>query len=129
MFTLSQITAAHSKVKQGADFPNYIQDLIKIGVAKYAVYVADGHGEYFGKENFELQSPAKYAALAVANEYNLTNFKKYLKLHQQGETDYMTFCQHAAECGIVKWVVNTIEMTCTYIDQQGNEILIENIPS
>ena len=98
MFTLSQITAAHSKVKQGADFPNYIQDLIKIGVAKYAVYVADGHGEYFGKANFELQSPAKYAALAVANEYNLTNFKQYLKLHQQDETDYMTCLLYTSRC-------------------------------
>lgn len=28
MFTLDQIKAAHNKVKSGADFPAYIQDLI-----------------------------------------------------------------------------------------------------
>lgn len=32
MFTIEQIKEAHSKVKSGADFPNYIQDLIILGV-------------------------------------------------------------------------------------------------
>lgn len=29
MFTITQIENAHSKVKSGADFPKYIQDLKK----------------------------------------------------------------------------------------------------
>lgn len=35
MFTLDQIREAHVKVKSGADFPHYIQDLIVLGVQKY----------------------------------------------------------------------------------------------
>ncbi len=43
MFTLEQIKSAHSKVKSGADFPNYIQDLINLGIKSYHTYVSDGH--------------------------------------------------------------------------------------
>ena len=30
MFTIAQIKEAHDKVKSGADFPKYIQDLINL---------------------------------------------------------------------------------------------------
>ena len=43
MFTIDQIKEAHSKVKSGADFPQYVQDLIKLGVIHYTTYVRDGH--------------------------------------------------------------------------------------
>ncbi|MHA4895211.1 DUF1398 family protein [Pedobacter sp. PWIIR3] len=33
-----------------------------------------------------------------------------------------------AETGINKWTVYMDQMTCTYYDQSGTEILIENIP-
>jgi uncharacterized protein YbcV (DUF1398 family) len=55
-------------------------------------------------------------------------FIKSLKTHQKGETDYTTFCKHCAETGIEKWIVQLDKMTCTYYDQQGNEILEEQIP-
>ena len=32
MFTIQQIKDAHSKVKSGADFPKYMQDIIALGV-------------------------------------------------------------------------------------------------
>ena len=32
MFTIQQIKDAHSKVKSGADFPQYMQDIIALGV-------------------------------------------------------------------------------------------------
>ena len=39
MFTVNQIKEAHSKVKSGADFPAYIQDIKKLGV--YSRYEFD----------------------------------------------------------------------------------------
>lgn len=128
MFTISQIKDAHSNVKSGSDFPKYIQELIKLGVKKYDIYVCDGHGEYFGTNNFETKSEAKYTLLTVAETSDTGKFKQYLKIHQEGQTDYMTFCNHSAECGVQKWTVNTTEMTCTYYDQQGKEMLMETIP-
>ena len=56
-------------------------------------------------------------------------FKAQLKVHQQGKTDYFTFCKDCAETGIEKWIVDLNKMTCVYYDKYGNEILVEEIPS
>lgn len=128
MFTISQIKEAHSKVKSGADFPSYIQELILLGVEKYETFVSDGRAEFYGADNYTTKSEPKYPELTIANESNSEQFKHYLKNHQQGQTNFLTFCGHSAECGIEKWVVNTSEMTCIYYDLKGNEILKELIP-
>jgi hypothetical protein len=56
------------------------------------------------------------------------NLRTDLKKHQQGQTDYSTFCNDCAKSGIDKWVICMDKMTCTYYDKAGNEILIEDIP-
>ena len=70
MFQLTDIKAAHSKVKSGADFPAYIQDLIKLGVTGYDTYVSDGHAVYCGENDFQITAEAKYPVLAVADSSN-----------------------------------------------------------
>ncbi len=129
MFTIAQIKEAHSKVKSGADFPAYIQDLIELGVQGYDIFVNDGHEEYFGANNYRVAAPKNYDNIAVAPLANKERFIEFLVMHQDGQTDYHTFCHHAAQCGIAKWSVNIIEMTCTYFDQSDAPILIEKIPS
>lgn len=128
-FTLEQIKAAHAKVKSGADFPHYIQDLILLGLTGYETYVADGHTIYRGADDFNVQSEPKYAALSVAEHSNKEQFVKDLKNHQQGNTDYPTFCKDCAASGVEQWTVNISKMTCTYYDKEGNELLEEQIPS
>jgi uncharacterized protein YbcV (DUF1398 family) len=129
MFTIAQIKEAHSKVKSGADFPVYIQELIALGVKGYDTFVNDGHVEYFGADNFRAADTDTYAIITVAPFANKERFIEFLVMHQDGQTDYLTFCNHAAQCGIARWRVNIIEMTCTYFDQKNAEILIEKIPS
>lgn len=129
MFTIEQIKDAHAKVKTGADFPNYIQDLIILGVKGYDTFVHDGHVEYYGVNNYNVSANEKYPEIKVADFPNKELFIQFLVQHQSGETDYMTFSNHAAQCGIAKWRVDIVEMTCTYFDKSENEILIEKIPS
>ncbi|MCC7031044.1 MAG: DUF1398 domain-containing protein [Chitinophagaceae bacterium] len=129
MFTIEQVKAAHSKVKSGADFPQYIQDLTALGVQRYEIFVADGHGIYYGTENDSVQSEAKYPVLDIATTANLEQFIHLLKLHQKGGTDYMTFCNDAARSGVEKWVVRMDAMSCVYFDKAGNEMLMEEIPA
>lgn len=129
MFTIELIKEAHSKVKSGADFPNYVQDLIKLGVTNYQAYVADGHTLYFGIDNYKVQSDPKYATLIVADISNNVQFINDLKSHQQGKTNYPTFCNDCAKSGVEKWTVDTLKMTCTYYDKSRNEMLVENIPT
>jgi len=128
MFTIAQIQEAHSKVKSGADFPKYVQDLIGLGVLSCDVFVCDGHAEYRGKDGYVVKSEADYSDQKLAADCNAEKFRNYLKIHQKGETDYLTFCKHAAETGVDKWTVNHQKMTCTYFDLLGKEMLVEKIP-
>lgn len=127
MFTVEQIKAAHSIVKSGADFPAYIQDIKKLGVSFYESFVADGHTDYYGANDCKTSSVAKYDTLTIAKVSNIAQFKVDIKAHQQGKTDYSTFCIDCAKSGIEKWAVCMDKMTCTYYDQAGNEILVEQI--
>lgn len=129
IFTIDQIKTAHSKVKSGADFPAYVQDLIQLGVFRYETFVHDGHSIYFGEAGFSAQSEAKYQALKVADQSNREQFIADLKNHQLGGTDYPTFCSDCAKSGVEKWVVDTLRMTCTYYDKSGSELLEEQIPN
>ena len=128
MFTVEQIKAAHSKVKLGADFPAYIQEIKLLGVTHYESYVSDGHIDYHGTDNYTAKVPSKYSILAIAEIQNAEQFKTDLKAHQQGKTDYLTFCNDCSKSGIEKWVVCMDKMTCTYFDKAGKEILSEVIP-
>jgi uncharacterized protein YbcV (DUF1398 family) len=127
-FTIDQIKAAHTKVKSGADFPEYIKSLIALGVNSYDTYVSDGHARYAGKDNYIVTSEPKYAVMQIAEKNDPEKFAGYLKQHQQGGTDYPTFCRHSAETGIEKWTVDTLAMTCTYYDKSRKVILTEKIP-
>lgn len=128
MFTIQQIHEAHSRVKSGADFPAYIQDLKKLGVHSFVTYVVDSHTEYWGDNKFHTASAALYADLNIADESKKEQFIHYLKIHQQGQTNYETFCLNCAETGIEKWVVDINKLTCIYYDKAGIEILAEHIP-
>lgn len=129
MFTIQQIHDAHSKVKSGADFPKYIQDIIALGVTSFETFVFDNHTDYFGKDNFQTSSEGFSETLTIANESNIEQFQSDLKSHQQGNTDYMTFLKDCAKSGVEKWIVVMDKMTCSYYDKNGNEMLVEKIPT
>lgn len=128
MFTLAQIKAAHSKVRSGADFPTYIKEIEQLGVTFYETYVADGHTDYYGNEDHKATSPAKYGILIIADQSNIGDFAKDLKAHQEGKTDYLTFCGQSAAHGVEKWSVSMENKSCTYYDKVGNKLLVEHIP-
>ena len=128
MFTIDQIKEAHAKVKSGADFPGFVRELVNLGVISYDSFVSNGHTEYAGEKGYLVQSGAKYPMMGVAAKSNSDQFRHYLKIHQQGQTDYPTFCQHSVETGVEKWTVDLKAMTCTYFDKEGHIMLIEEIP-
>lgn len=128
MFLIEQIKSAHSKVKSGADFPGYIQELKKLGVQYYQTFVSDGHTDYYGDKDYKISSQAMYEWLSINELSDATHFFARLKAHQQGNTSYSVFCNDCAGSGIEKWEVSIPEMTCTYFDIAGNIVLTENIP-
>jgi uncharacterized protein YbcV (DUF1398 family) len=128
MFTIEQIKQAHSKVKSGADFPAYVQEMKLLGVHSYEHYVSDGHIEYKGENNFSISADAKWEPVRIASEGNVEALIHALKIHQQGQTDYLTFCKQSAEAGVNVWIVDLVNMTCIYYDEAGNEMVVEAIP-
>jgi uncharacterized protein YbcV (DUF1398 family) len=128
MFTIEQINAAHARVKNGADFPAYVKELIQLGVICYDIYVSDGHSVYFGESGYHTVSTGNYDVLTVAVISDVKAFKRKLEKHQQGRTDYMTFCEDAAKTGVEKWTVDMKNMTCSYFDNAGNILAVEKIP-
>src|SRR5690606_7315472 len=123
MFTVEQIKAAHGKVKSGADFPAYIRDLKSLGVMHYDTFVINGTSDYYS-ENHKVSIGAKYDKLTIAETSNTEQFKSHVEAHQQGNTNYPTFCSDCAKSGIEKWVIYLDKMTCTYYDKAGNEIFV-----
>jgi uncharacterized protein YbcV (DUF1398 family) len=128
MFTLELIKVAYDKVKTGADFPNYIQELIDMGIEGYDTYTADSRVVYFGANNYDASTDRKHTDFPVASTVNKERFIEYLVMHQGGQTDYITFCEQAAQCGIAKWRIDIIGMTCTYFSADGEAIIIEKLP-
>lgn len=128
MFTVEQIKTAHSKVKSGADFPAYVKEIKSFGVTHYEAFVADGHIDYHGDNDYIAKVPAKYDPLVISDTTNDLQFKAELLAHQKGKTDFLTFIKMCATFGVEKWAVHMHKMTCTYFDKAGNEILVEQIP-
>ena len=129
MFTIQQIHEAHAKVKSGADFPKYMQDIIALGVTSFETFVFDNHTHYYGTNDFQIASEGFSESITIADESNVEQFKSDLKSHQQGNTDYMTFLNDCAKSGVEKWIVVMDKMTCSYYDKVGNEMVVEVIPS
>ncbi|MCX2585679.1 DUF1398 domain-containing protein [Pedobacter sp. MR22-3] len=128
MFTKEDIHAAISRIKSGSDFPQFIQELKEMGVIRNDVYVSNGLSAYFASEEEVLQiSPEEYPDLVISLEPSVEKLKHALKIHQIGETGFISFCEHAADAGVEKWITDLKDMTCTYYDTAGNELVKEKI--
>lgn len=128
MFTLEQIMAAHSKVRSGADFPRYIQELKELGLTGYSFNVEDGSNIYYNGNGYTVYGMARYNMQDVSLSPSPEALQKFLKAHQQGQSDFSTFCKQAADTGVMKWLVDMQQMTCSYLDHEGNVLLEESIP-
>ena len=128
MFTLQQMKAAHAKVKNGADFPAYVREIKNLGLIHYDFLVKNGATEYHGKNGFKITSEGIYADKIISIENSPAAVRQIILEHQQGKSDFLTFCELVANAGVEKWVVDTDKMTCTYYDLSGNIMVAEPIP-
>lgn len=125
MFALDQIHAASGKVKSGADFPQFVRDLQAIGVTHYDNLVVDGRTTYFGADGYVVHDGAKYPDLQIADTGSTALLRHAISIHQQGQTDYPTFCRDAAQAGATKWTVLFDTKTVSYFDAQGATLVVE----
>ncbi|HEY4194015.1 MAG TPA: DUF1398 family protein [Mucilaginibacter sp.] len=128
MFTVQQIKAAHQKVKSGADFPRYVQEIKALGLVRYEYLVADGRTIYYGTNNYSVEAPAIYPQKVINPLASPAAIEHHIREHQQGKSDFSTFCQQAADAGVHHWEVNAQTMFCNYLDSNNQLMLAEPIP-
>jgi hypothetical protein len=63
-FTLAQLNAAEAKVKSGADFPNYMKELIEMGVLRLETFVVDGNTVFHGEGSHAVTASFKISAIS-----------------------------------------------------------------
>lgn len=128
MFTIDQILAAHSTVKSGADFPQYVGQLKLLGLSYYDFYVEDGRSIYYGKDDYSLSQPGRYSIKKIAEVSSAEKLAHELKIHQQGKTNFQEFCSAAADAGVEKWTTHVLNMEVIYYDKSGKKVVVETIP-
>ena len=128
MFTLQQMKTAHSKVKSGVDFPRYVAEIKALGLRRYIFSVNDGHTTYYGDNGHEVSSPAIYPLKTINANSSADALRQTITIHQQGKTDFPTFCTQAAAAGVKQWVIDTKRMVCIYENTGGGEMVVEPIP-
>ncbi|MBB5395222.1 DUF1398 domain-containing protein [Mucilaginibacter sp. AK015] len=128
MFTLQQMKAAHAKVKTGADFPCYVQEIKALGLKRYTYSVTDGTTTYYGENGYQVPGPAIYEPKVINPVASPEKLRYFIEIHQQGQTDFLTLCGQVATAGVRQWVVDTERMLCLYEDADGREMVVEPIP-
>lgn len=127
MFTLEQIHEIHDRLGNAETLTQYLQSLKAIGVEKSDSFVTDGHSEYFGENGHKVISPPAHETLTIAKTSNREKLIEHLDLHNQGKTSYLEMSKGLADSGVEKWTFDTNNMTITYYDKAGNEMLAEAI--
>jgi uncharacterized protein YbcV (DUF1398 family) len=128
MFTEQQLKAAHSKVKTGADFPAYINEIKELGLLRYEFWVDNGRTIYYGGNSHVIATEAKYPEQDISTESSVVDLQHIIAIHQQGQTDFITFCRQVAEAVVEKWVIDTSLMTCTYYNLKRQVMVSKSIP-
>jgi uncharacterized protein YbcV (DUF1398 family) len=128
MFTLQQIKTAHANVKSGSDFPRYIREIKTLGLKSYTFNVTDGSTTYYGNNGQRLSAPSIYAPKQINLHPSSDALRNIIAIHQQGKTDFPTFCDQAAAAGVKEWMIDTERMLCIYRDADGKEMVSEPIP-
>ena len=129
MFTKDQIEAAHSKVKSGADYPAYVQELKALGIISHEVKLIDGEWIFRGVGHRFVTFKNDVHVTSISPLVKPKHFKEILHHHQHGKTDYPTFCKEASECGVERWISDFESMTVTYLGFGNVVIDVEPIPS
>ena len=120
--------AAHAKVKTGADFPEYVKEIKSLGLQYYEFFVTDGRTIYHGADGFSVNGHAIYPEKEIAIAASPDAVKQIISGHQQGKSNFLTFCELVASAGVEKWVVDAQTMLCSYYDLDGNVMVAEPIP-
>jgi uncharacterized protein YbcV (DUF1398 family) len=125
LFTIEQINDVHERLGNMESLPDYLGALAALGVDRFDSYLCDGHTEYFSSDGQRIVSEAAHELLTIADITDRQEVAEHLARHERGETDYVEMSTGLAASGVQKWTMDTHDLTVTYLDNEGNALLVE----
>lgn len=111
------------------DFPKVIQGFKELGVTKYQFLVQKGVYVFWDEEENMVEATLNGVPMPVSTEISAEKLRVAIKEAQAGRIDFEQFITLAGLAGIGLWEADLAAMKVTYIDNAGNDLVIEPIPS
>ncbi|EGD6392630.1 DUF1398 domain-containing protein [Listeria monocytogenes] len=122
------LQAATSK-KNAGDFPKVVQSFKELGVTKYQFLVEKGVYVFWDEMDNQVESKLNGVSMPISEEISRDKLKDAIKQAQAGKIDFEIFIKLAGLAGVGLWEADLTAMKVTYIDNTGNDLVIEPIPS
>ncbi|MBC1550165.1 DUF1398 family protein [Listeria sp. FSL L7-0233] len=129
MINEQSILQAATSEKNAGDFPKVVQGFKDLGVTKYQFLVQKGVYVFWDETNTRVESKLNGVSMPVTEEISSEKMKDAIKQAQAGKIDFETFIKLAGLAGVGLWEADLTAMKVTYIDNAGNDLVIEPIPS
>lgn len=115
--------------ENAGDFPKVIQGFKELGVTKYQFLVQRGVYVFWDEEENMVEATLNGVPMPVSTEISADKLRVAIKEAQAGRIDFEQFVTLAGLAGIGLWEADLAAMKVTYIDNAGNDLVIEPIPS
>ncbi|MBC1742937.1 DUF1398 family protein [Listeria welshimeri] len=115
--------------ENAGDFPKVIQGFKELGVTKYQFLVQRGVYVFWDEEENMVEATLNGVPMPVSTEISVEKLRVAIKEAQAGRIDFEQFITLAGLAGIGLWEADLAAMKVTYIDNAGNDLVIEPIPS
>lgn len=115
--------------ENAGDFPKVIQGFKELGVTKYQFLVQRGDYVFWDEEENMVEATLNGVPMPVSTEISAEKLRVAIKEAQAGRIDFEQFITLAGLAGIGLWEADLAAMKVTYIDNAGNDLVIEPIPS
>lgn len=129
MLNEQTILQASTSEKNAGDFPKVVQGFKDLGVTKYQFLVQKGVYVFWDETDTRVESKLNGVSMPVAEEISSEKMKDAIKQAQAGKIDFEMFIKLAGLAGVGLWEADLTAMKVTYIDNTGNDLVIEPIPS
>ncbi|MBC6140103.1 DUF1398 family protein [Listeria welshimeri] len=115
--------------ENAGDFPKVIQGFKELDVTKYQFLVQRGVYVFWDEEENIVEATLNGVPMPVSTEISAEKLRVAIKEAQAGRIDFEQFITLAGLAGIGLWEADLAAMKVTYIDNAGNDLVIEPIPS
>ncbi|MBC2081003.1 DUF1398 family protein [Listeria welshimeri] len=115
--------------ENAGDFPKVIQGFKELGVTKYQFLVQRGVYVFWDEEENMVEATLNGVPMPVSTEISAEKLRVAIEEAQAGRIDFEQFITLAGLAGIGLWEADLAAMKVTYIDNAGNDLVIEPILS